>query len=82
MGYLTERQREILQCAFDCDGDLHKVAELKSISHGTVRNHFHIKIFDVLMVNSLCGAFRVGLALGLIDLGKSLDANTPQILLK
>jgi DNA-binding NarL/FixJ family response regulator len=74
---LTARQREILQCAFDFDGDLQKVADEKCIAECTVKNHLYLNIFPTLSVHSLCGAFRAGLALKLIDLDESIRKNPP-----
>jgi hypothetical protein len=80
MSLLTARQREILQCAFDNDGDLQKVADEKCIARITVENHFYLKIYPALFVNTMCGAFRAGLASELISLEESVRKNPPIIL--
>lgn len=76
---LTQRELEVLQCAFSHDGDLKQTADRLFISHNTVRNHFHKSIFKKLMVNTLPGAFRVGLALNLISLEISLIEKPPDL---
>lgn len=76
---LTERELEVLQCAFNHDGDLKQTAGKLSIAHNTVRSHFHKNIFKKLMVNTIPGAFRVGLALNLISLEQSLIDKPPDL---
>lgn len=78
---LTPREKEVLQTAFNYDGDLKTAADKLAISHITIRNHLHKNIFQKLMVNSLPGAFRVGLALKILDLRRSI-ANYPPDFLK
>ena len=63
---LTRRERQVLQYAFDCDGDLREVGQRLGIETKTVRNFLHSHIFKKLMVTRLCGAIRVGLQEGFI----------------
>jgi hypothetical protein len=76
---LTRREKEILQKVFDFDGDLVLASSRLYITKGTLRSVLYQKIFTKLLVNSLTGAFRVGLLNGWISLEASAQANPPNL---
>jgi DNA-binding CsgD family transcriptional regulator len=73
---LTKRELDVLRATFNVDGDQRLAAHRLGISVCTLKTHL-TRVYRKLMVNNLCGAFRVGLSLQMLDLQASVEASPP-----
>jgi DNA-binding NarL/FixJ family response regulator len=73
---ITERQLEILTCAFNNDQDWDAVAQELNITPDTASLTVR-RLYGKLMVNNFAGAVRVALGKGWIDLAASISTHPP-----